>query len=152
MKTIKTLIVLLMFSSVVIAQEHHHGNERPNREKIKSMKIAFITEKLDLTPEEAQQFWPIYNEYEKKRGVILKEKRMGKKNKKENGTQFSDTEVEQRIEKHFISRQKELDLDKEYHTKFTSVLPIKKVGKLYITQDQFKRELLKRIKRHRDSG
>ena len=148
MKHIKIFIILLIFSSVAIAQENNHKSERPSKEKMKSMKIAYITEKLELTPDEAQKFWPVYNEYEKKKEVLIKEKRMGKKHKKD-GVDFTDTELEQHIEKHFTSRQKELDLDKEYHVKFKSVLPMKKIGKLYVARDQFKRELLRKIRAHK---
>ena len=34
------------------------------RERIKAQKVAFITDKLNLTPEEATKFWPVYNAYE----------------------------------------------------------------------------------------
>lgn len=150
MKHLKIFIILIIFSSTTIAQMHHHENSRPSKEKVKSMKIAFITDKLDLTSAEAQKFWPVFNEYEKKRDVLIKEKRMGKKHKKD-GVEPTDAELEQHIEKHFVGRQKELDLDKEYHAKFKSVLTIKKVGKLYLAREQFKRELLNRIKGHKSS-
>jgi hypothetical protein len=35
-----------------------------NGEKIQTLKIAFITQKLQLTPDEAEKFWPIYNQYD----------------------------------------------------------------------------------------
>ena len=56
----KTLVIIaLIFSVTLFAQ-------RPGKEKIKAFKTAFITEKLDLSQTEAQKFWPIYNEFEKK--------------------------------------------------------------------------------------
>ncbi len=40
-------------------------DEEIRAEKIQSLKIAFITQKLQLTPDEAQKFWPVYNQYDK---------------------------------------------------------------------------------------
>jgi len=59
---------------------------------------------------------------------------------------LSDKEVENFIEAEFSQRQKELDIQKEYHEKFKKVLPLKKVGKLYLAEQEFKRQLLKKIK------
>ena len=60
----------------------------------------------------------------------------------------SDDEIAKSIANHFEIRQTELNLDKAYHEKFIKVLPIKKVGKLYRADHDFKRELLKKIKNH----
>ena len=146
-KSTSIIIALLVSCSTLLAQKHSTEERKQHKEKIKSMKIAFITEKLDLTPDEAQQFWPIYNEYENKRSKLLKEKRIEKKKNKEN-PEPSDEEIKKHIDNHFIIRQKELNLDKEYHTKFQTVLPIKKVGALYMAREQFKRDLLKKMKNH----
>ena len=56
MKTLTSILFILSFSLLTIAQG--------NRDKIKALKIAFITEKLNLSEKEAQQFWPIYNSFE----------------------------------------------------------------------------------------
>ena len=40
--------------------------EPPKKEKMEAMRVGFITQKLDLTSEEAQKFWPVYNEFQKK--------------------------------------------------------------------------------------
>ncbi|MCO6500083.1 MAG: hypothetical protein J5I47_06860 [Vicingus serpentipes] len=147
-KSTSIVIALLLLCSTLLAQHHGAEDRKEYKEKIKSMKIAFITEKMDLTPEEAQQFWPVYNEYENKRETLLKEKWAEKKKNKEN-QELSNEEIKKHIENHFVTRQKELDLDKEYHTKFLAVLPIKKVGALYMAREQFKRDLLKKMKNHK---
>ncbi|MGH2566044.1 MAG: hypothetical protein ACRDE8_00835 [Ginsengibacter sp.] len=56
-KYLLILFIMLGSLSQIKAQE-------PSGEKIQSLKIAFITQKLQLTPEEAQKFWPVYNEYD----------------------------------------------------------------------------------------
>ena len=45
-------------------------------EKIRSYKIAYLTEKLNLTENEAQKFWPIYNKYDKKMMQLRKRRKI----------------------------------------------------------------------------
>jgi hypothetical protein len=122
-----------------------HREER--QDNIESMKIAFLTKKLNLTPEEAQLFWPVYNQYTDKLNELRRKRRMENKEAKHNVDEMSDKEVEQTVDNEIVFRQKELDIQKEYHTKFKAVLPIKKVAKLYQAEEQFKRVLLDKLKR-----
>jgi hypothetical protein len=67
------LLVSLYVSFVAFAQEPH-----PIKEKVAAARIAYITEKLDLTPETAQKFWPLFNELESKRkGYRSQMKKLG---------------------------------------------------------------------------
>ncbi|MCB0697691.1 MAG: hypothetical protein KDC07_10020, partial [Chitinophagaceae bacterium] len=62
-KTGLFLLTMLLAVTTVIAQpDRDHKHDR-----IKALKIAYITEKLDLTSEQAQKFWPVYNRYEKEK-------------------------------------------------------------------------------------
>jgi hypothetical protein len=68
MKTPRYLLIyliLLLFSQLQAQppKPGHRGNDPERREQIESMKIAFLTKRLDLTPEEAKKFWPVYNQY-----------------------------------------------------------------------------------------
>jgi len=119
--------------------------ESPRREKVESMRIAFLTQKLDLSPDEAQKFWPVYNEYQKKRDELRKKKKEDFKNVRMNIDSLSDKQVEQLVDGEMVFRQKNLDLEKEYHGKFKSVLSIKKVAKLYKAEEQFTHRLLEQI-------
>lgn len=144
------LFALCIFSGAAFAQESN--NDGPDRkENIESMKIAFITKKLDLTPQEAQQFWPVYNQYNDKAKELRKKRRQEGREARLNFDELSDKEVEQVISNDMAYRQKELDLQKEYHEKFKSVLPIKKVAKLYAAEEQFKIVLINKLK-DRDRG
>jgi DNA-binding MarR family transcriptional regulator len=125
------------------SKEHRESR----RDNIESMKIAFLTRKLDLTPEEAQQFWPVYNQYTDKLQELRKKRRMESKDAKHNVDEMSDKDVEQSVDNEMVFRQKELDIQKEYHAKFKAVLPVKKVAKLYQAEEQFKRVLLDELKR-----
>lgn len=149
MKTNKPLIAALLFmlcifTRVAFAQES--GDLPEKKENIESMKIAFITKKLDLTPQEAQQFWPVYNQYNDKAKELRKKRRQDNREARLNFDELTDKEVEQVINNDMACRQKELDLQKEYHEKFKAVLPIKKVAKLYAAEEQFKIVLINKLK------
>lgn len=120
-------------------------NRGERKEKVEAMKIAYLTNKLELTPQEAQAFWPVFNEFEAKIQAVRQSRRKDNKEGMDNLDQLSDKEVENLIDSEVGFRQKELDILKEYHSKFKAVLPIRKVAKLYRAQDEFKRELLKKI-------
>lgn len=124
----------------------------PKKEKVEAMRIAFLTQKLDLSPEEAQKFWPVYNEFKKKRDELHKKRREEMKSAKENIDSLSDKQVEALVDGEILFRQKNLDLEKEYHGKFKSVLPIKKVARLYRAEEQFTHRLLEQISERGKGG
>ena len=150
MKTTILSLVFLLSGLWALAQDHL--GPPPNkeaRERMKAHKIAYITEKLDLTPEEAQVFWPVYNELETKLHEIREANRPDKKKDPESMT---DAEVEEMVIQRFEFKQKELNLEKEYHEKYKQVLPTKKVAALYKAEQSFRRELLKKLREKQKGG
>ena len=63
----KIFLVLLLFPVISIAQNRQGGGGGDRLQKIHSAKIGMITERLNLTPEQAPQFWAVFNEYENKK-------------------------------------------------------------------------------------
>ena len=117
------------------------------REKIESQKIAFITNQIDLTSEEAQVFWPVYNEFSKEMKSLHNEKKENSKEIRKNIENMSDSEIAKVLEKIFVIEQKELDVKKKYNLKFQKILSTQKVAKLYRAEREFKKELLNRIRK-----
>lgn len=146
------LLLFLIFSSAFAFAQmgppppKEKGARQEKRENIEALKVAFMTKKLDLSPEEAQQFWPVYNQYTDKLQDFRKKRRQENKEAKQNFDEMSDKEIEQAVDNEIVFRQKELDLQKEYHSKFKAILPVKKVAKLYQAEEQFKRVLLDKLK------
>ncbi|WP_340154759.1 hypothetical protein [uncultured Winogradskyella sp.] len=73
-KTIFTVLLTLFVTTSIFAQ-------RPDREKIKTLKIAHITEQLDLSKSEAEKFWPIYNANEEAKDKLRTESSNRRKEK-----------------------------------------------------------------------
>lgn len=138
------LTMVLFLPMLVIAQP----KKRPQKDQIEAQKIAFITKELDLTPDESQKFWPVYNQFNKERQEIKKQQRAALKPGK-NIDELSDAELQKIMEANLNYKQKELDLEKQYHAKFLTVLPTKKVAKLYKAEEKFKRILLEKISKNR---
>ena len=109
------------------------------------MKIAYITEKVDLTPEEAQSFWPVYNEYNNNRNEIHRSMKQLHKNDM-TIDEMTDSDVDKMINTTQKLRQKEVEIQSTYLQKFKELLPIKKVAKLYKAEHDFKKELLKKLR------
>lgn len=136
------IAVLTGFSLTLIAQQD-------KQDRIEALKVAFITNRLNLSPSEAQTFWPVYNECSQKLENLRKDRRQQFVSVKDNVDNLSDKEVEALVDGEMVFRQKELDIQKEYHNQFKQVLPIKKVAKLYLAEEAFKRELLRRLQEQR---
>ncbi|MBL0342817.1 MAG: hypothetical protein IPP71_19160 [Bacteroidetes bacterium] len=148
-KIVSTLLLSLWFASTIAQPGPPHGKKR---EEIEAMKIGFITKKLNLTPEEAQSFWPVYNVYQEEVEKLRDNRRKEMKAARDEFDTMEDKEVEKLVEAEIAFRQSELDILKKYHPQFKKSLPIKKVAKLYRAEDDFKRELIQKIQNQRDGG
>lgn len=113
--------------------------------RLAAFRAEVFTRVLNLTPEEAQQFWPVYNEYTDKREQVQQDLRPGKQL-----DQMSDAEVEEQIRRHFEMKQRELDLEKEAYQKLRKVLPLRKVAKLPAAEREFRESLVKKLQEARE--
>jgi hypothetical protein len=127
------------------SQNKQHGEQRKN---IEAQRIAFITQQLDLTPDEAKVFWPVYNEYENKRHELKKSFREADNLHKDEIAKLTEKEATQILDNQIIEAQKFLDLRKEYHSKFKSVLPAVKVLQLYDAEREFQKMLIDKLRQH----
>lgn len=140
MKARARLIVVVI---VLLLQSNSKAQER--REKLEAMKVAFITEQLNLTVIEAQAFWPVYNEYQQKKKDLHKDREQGRKDFKENFSTLTEVEAEKMVDEDIVFRQKELDLLKTLHLKLKQILPAKKIALLYKAELDFKKQMLEKL-------
>lgn len=109
-------------------------------ERIRSYRVAIFTEVLRLTSEEAQSFWPIYNEYMDNRDRAVDDLRP-----KKQLDAMNDAEVEEQIKRHFEMRQRELDLEKDLYQKMRKVLPTRKIARIPNAEREFRERLLTKM-------
>ncbi len=155
MKTILnySLLFAFLFGALSFANAQGPGGRaEEKREDIEAMKIAFLTRRLNLNPEEAKKFWPVYNQFSDELKTIRDNRSKAAKDVKDNLDNLSDREIEKMVDGEIAFRQQELDLMKKYNAQFKQALPMKKVALLYRAEEDFKRELLERIKERRAQG
>lgn len=146
MKKLTIIILLALISIGVHAQERRGGNPEMF-EKIKAEKISFFTSKLSLTPAEAQAFWPVYNEYEKKRFDIQREVHRFERMPEDDFAKLSDSEIEKMTNDYINSFEKEAQLLKDYNKQFLKILPRKKVLMVYKAENEFRSHLIREFRK-----
>lgn len=138
---IVALLLVIVSPSVLVAQG--------KAEKVEQLKIAYFTKELNLTSQEAEKFWPVYNEMEKKIKTIRKERRKTFKELEVHGDSLSVEVVKKHTNSLFDSEIAEVNIKKEYYTKIGGIIGYKKATKVYKIERDFKRELLIRLKEHK---
>jgi len=139
--TLSLVLASIQLSTISKAQDNDD-----NINKIQAQRAAFFTERLSLTPAEAEKFWPVYNEYDAKRARLNAEETRLINLFKENKASLTDKEIDSDIKKIFETRKAITTLNEDYYLKFRQVLPARKVMKLIITETQFRVWLLNKLR------
>lgn len=150
MRKISILILLISITFNAFSQKQNEKTKL-NKEKLKALKVAHITEKLNLSEKESQAFWPIYNENENKRAEIRASK-LGKL-KPEEINALSTTEADITLKKIIKLEEKRQQQEKEYQKKLLRALPAKKILLLKHADRSFRLKVLQEYKgRHKKHG
>lgn len=142
--------LLLAISMSLVAQ--NSGDRQKRMEQYKNMKIAYFTENLELTPEEAEKFWPVYNKFNDQKDVLRRNRSMRHRNNSDDGKKLTEEEAEVVIDQLIETRQKELVLDVEFHKELKTILPATKIMNFYITEVKFREYMLKRLRQERGNS
>lgn len=122
------LIALCLSSHLVSAQGRG--------EKVESLKVAFIAEKLNLDSKTAEKFWPIYNEYEDEMRALIQQKKQVQKDQRS-------------VDDILDQEQKALDIKKKYATQFSKLLSPDQVNQLFRAEKEFRQMLMRRANPNR---
>ncbi len=144
-KHIFTLTFMLCLSILSIQAQ----SKKRSTEKIRTYKIAYLTEKLNLTEDEAQKFWPIYNTYDKKKMELHREKRFKiKKRILKNGgiENLSEKDSKEILEKFQLLNKQEYEVKTSFHSKISKILSSKKILTLQISEHEFNRKLMQKYR------
>ncbi len=124
------------------------------KEKIKTMKIAYITDHLGLTPEQAEKFWPVYNKYDERIFELHHEERKIVKHQlnEESIEKLSEEEAQQLIDRLIYLENELLKQHKQMNADLKKILSAKEIVLLKKIEDDFMRELLWKLKGKKDKG
>ena len=144
MKNVLKIFLLLLLAMPAVAQQEADPEEAPEaqaadpkvKEKINAARVAYITERLGLTSEEAEKFWPVYREYTQKRIGLHKQFRDAKK---------SGQDEKSLLDLDLKIKQQQLDLEKDYSGRLQKVISAQKLMTLRQAETDFRRLLLRQI-------
>jgi len=112
----KIILLILMYSGIAFSAISQDDQKDAGR--LQAYKIAFLTKKLNLSPEEAQRFWPIYNKYEEE-------------------LRFARIENRQNKASEIVTEEKILNIRKKYNGEFGKALSTEKVNTLFKSEREF---------------
>ena len=123
------LLSSLLLGSIFTAraQDEQPGDEAKKQERIKSLYIAYITQHLELNPEEAQKFWPIHTQFENELKSVK--------------TDLPELEKQQAI----------LNIKKKYQENFNKIVGPKRCERFFRMDGEFKHKLLERIRKRQQN-
>ena len=110
--------------------------------QLENAKIAFITNRVSLTQEQAQKFWPLYNEFSARRREL---NRSGRLLRRDVTDGMTDQQIRENFNQAFTMRQQELNLEKDYFDKFQKVIALRQVVQLCQAERDFTKEVIKRV-------
>ncbi|MDD2634472.1 MAG: hypothetical protein PHW82_03135 [Bacteroidales bacterium] len=138
--------ILTSISLIAFSQGKGYQHRAIDNQKIQAEKVAFITEQVNLTVDEAQQFWPVYNELNDKISDLFNEERGIHRIIRINCETISEKDLTIKLDRMVEINQERANLEHEYHQKYKKILPIQKVAKLYQADKDFRKQLLHKYK------
>lgn len=142
MKKWTVLIACMLVASSAHAQFYDDtdpGDQGPLLERVRAQRIAFITDKMGLTPGEAEKFWPVIREFEEKERATRKKYRPFKRVE-----DFTDAEAEEALVKRMDMEAELLGLKREYSKKLLQVISARKLLRYHRADLEFKKHILER--------
>ncbi len=146
MKTLQIYVIVAIFfiSGLSFGQEVKNPGE-----KVRSLKIAYITQELELTAKEAEKFWPVYNEYDRKIRGLERNERMKVRTiiKESNGYKnLTDNQADEILNRIYKIEGQIFDTKKEMDQKLSKVISKKKILRLKHIEREFVRNLMNRLR------
>lgn len=138
---------LLIFALPGFSQpqgNHQKKDKNTKMEQLHSAKVAFFTAQLELTTEEAEKFWPVYNKYWE---ACSKEHKTGRNifrkiQKAASDKSVSDVEMKSLMLDWQNHCQREVELEALYRDEFYKILPVRKVLKIYVAEEDFRIKMI----------
>lgn len=143
MKNFVFMIFFLFTSFYMAAQD-----KSEHREKIKALKTAYITEGLNLTAKEAQQFWPIYNEFDEKRRALYRKERA----EVQNAECMTEEKAQAQLEEYVEIEREDYLLKKKYFNDLKKIFSARRIMQLKKIEDEFNEKMMREYRARRESN
>ena len=151
-KVLYLLIAVMLAASAALnaqGQGQGMGQNVGDNEKLTAYKIAFFTQRLDLTPAEAEKFWPLYNDFSARRNKLLADRLSLMRYAAQNEANMSNDELSSTADRLAGSFSDEATMVVSFNSDLKKVLPQAKVIRLYQVESQYKQQLLRELNQRR---
>lgn len=138
-----TLTILIVLTLTVFG----YSQNVSAREKIESARIALITERLGLNPEQAEKFWPLYNEFRQKNESLKKEYEAAKA--QIDPQTATDDEKRKLLNLGLSLKERKVDLERDYSQKMLRIISAQQMMSLRKAEDDFRRMILEQLQKRR---
>ncbi|MBR4756793.1 MAG: hypothetical protein IK076_07620 [Bacteroidales bacterium] len=146
--TIALTAILILFCTGLSAQDNNRNNWG---DRIKAEKIAFFTDAMNLTPAEAEKFWPVYNQAEAEKFESWKLVMNAQKSLMDGMKAGKDEkELAGLIDKFLESQKNGKDIDSKYVKEYRKILSNEKIAKLYLAEENFRRMQIHKLNKNDD--
>ena len=141
---ILTASILMLTSGIsALAEERFQDNWK---EKIMSEKIAFLTMEMGITPEEAQVFWPVYNQVDKERDEAIRSVfRSYKAVEDAVAAGKGEKELNKLLDEYLAALKAQGEVEQKAYKEYAKVLPVEKLAKLYVAEEKFRRQHIRKL-------
>ena len=143
MKTILLTLLIAFVSLPSFGQDEDLAPDSKARAKIDAARAAYITERLGLTPQEAEKFWPVYREFAEKRDAMRRDYNQARRR---------GVEDKALVEMGLKIKQQELDLEKEYSGRLMNIITPQKLMNLRQAEGEFRQIIIKQIRQRQQNA
>lgn len=123
------------------AQQPEPGDNATLKDKIRAAEIGYLSKQLELTPAEAEKFWPIYNNYTHEVELLIAERRRNKQQDRTN-----DDAARQALDKEMDIEQRMVNVRTRYKQEFLKALPPRKASSVFKAEREFRTQLFRQLK------
>lgn len=141
---ILSFVLALMIGTTAAYASNNHQEDW--KQKMMSEKIAFLTMEMGITPEEAQTFWPVYNQVDKERYEAMRKVFSSSKALEEAvSAGKGEKELSKLLEEYLNALEAQGEVEKEAYKDYAKVLPVEKLAKLYVGEEKFRRQHIRKL-------
>jgi len=135
----KILILFSMFLFVFTLQAQESKDRQQHRERIKAMKVAYITQELNMDAKLAEKFWPVYNQYECSKTDLHKKEHF----QSENIDNITEAEAEKMLTEFLNIEKEEYTVKKELYANLKEIMSAREIVKLHKLESDFNKKLIR---------
>ena len=137
-----TLILTVGLLIMQFSMQAQTPEQQGMRQRVEAQRVAFMTQKMDLSPEESAAFWPLYNAYRKEQRELRAQLEVNR----ENVGRMTEEEANMLLAQIIDGDYRQIEIRKTYIEKYKAAIPSWKILMIAPLERAFNREILKKLR------